>query len=89
MKQVIAADLQLNPITPTNRLPNTCDKWQATQLGAQRINFADHEEMLEETNCRDRLDLDESDEEESTGGGESEDSSDESSIDDEDGRRIP
>jgi hypothetical protein len=77
MRQVIAADMALSPISQTTPLPNSCDKRQATRLGAHRIAHTDHEELLEEIHRRDRLDFDE--EEESEDGSGIESASDESS----------
>jgi hypothetical protein len=56
MQQVIALDLALMPISKQNKLPNTCNKREATKLGAKRISNEDHEIFLDEINRRGILD---------------------------------
>jgi hypothetical protein len=43
----------------TDKLPNTCNKATAVRLGARRLCFDDHDQILEEINRRDRLNYDE------------------------------
>ena len=79
MQQVVAANLQLAPISDANKLPagmSKKNKSAATKLKAMRVDPADHEKMLDEINRREVLEHDEVDDESSE-----EDSSDE---DDED-----
>jgi hypothetical protein len=56
MQQVIAPDLALMPISKQNKLPNACNKREATKLGAKRISNEDHEIFLDEINRRSILD---------------------------------
>ena len=77
MQQVVAADLQLEPISATCKLPNTCDKKAATKHKAERVRNQDHDMIMDELERRDRLEHEEdlSDEEESEHGEESDDGS--------------
>ena len=75
MQQVVAANLQLAPISDANKLPagmSKKNKSAATKLKAMRVDPADHEKMLDEINRREVLEHDEVDDESSA-----EDSSDE------------
>jgi hypothetical protein len=45
MKYVLSSDLDLLPISQTNKLPNTCNKQSATTGGAQRISDEQHAEL--------------------------------------------
>jgi hypothetical protein len=48
MKQVVAADLFMEPISTVNNLPNTCNKPEARRLGAKRVSDKEHDKILEE-----------------------------------------
>jgi hypothetical protein len=52
MQQVIAPDLALLSISNQNKLPNTCNKREATKIGAKRISNKDHDLFLDEINRR-------------------------------------
>jgi hypothetical protein len=59
MQQVVSSKVELESISETNKLPHTCDRQTATQLGAKRICNEDHDEMLEEIHQREALEFDE------------------------------
>ena len=59
VQQVVALDLALEPISPKNKLPNTCDKKAATKLKAEKLSDEDHEAIMEEICRRDVLEYDE------------------------------
>jgi hypothetical protein len=48
LQQVLAPDLTLQPISEENKLPNTCDRRKAEQLGAKRVSNRDHDLILDE-----------------------------------------
>jgi hypothetical protein len=48
LQQVLAPDLTLQPISEENRLPNSCDRRKAAQLGAKRVSNSDHHSILDE-----------------------------------------
>jgi hypothetical protein len=48
MKQVVEADLFMEPISIVNKLPNTCNKPEAKRLGAKHVSDDQHEEILDE-----------------------------------------
>lgn len=58
MQHAVAANLLLEPIDASNKLPNTCNKKHATQLGAKRVSDHDHEVIMEEARRRDLLEHD-------------------------------
>ena len=51
VQQVVAADLKLEPISATNKLPNTWDKKAATKLKVEKLSDEDHELIMEEINA--------------------------------------
>jgi len=59
MQHVVAANLLLEAIDESNKLPNACNKKHAAQLGAMRISDHDHEVIMEEARRRDLLEHDE------------------------------
>jgi hypothetical protein len=59
MKQVVAADLFMEPISNVNNPPNTCNKPEARRLGAKRVSEKEHEEIMEEIARRAALEHDE------------------------------
>ena len=76
--QVVAPDLKLAPISAQNKLPNTCDKKNATKLKAEKLSNADHEAIMEEIRRRDVLEYEEEEQED-------EESEEESGDEDNDG----
>jgi hypothetical protein len=48
MKQVVAADFFMEPISNVNNPPNTCNKPEARRLGAKCVSEKEHEEIMEE-----------------------------------------
>ena len=55
MQQVVAANLKLTPISPSNKLPpgmSKKNKTAATKLNAQRLDPAEHEKMLDDIHRR-------------------------------------
>ena len=56
MKQVVATDIELEPISITNKLPRTCDVKNAKKQNAMRVSDAFHDAILEEIHKRDLLD---------------------------------
>ena len=55
VQQVLAADLNLAPISVDNKLPSNMSKKkkeEATKLGALKVKSEDHEELLDEINRR-------------------------------------
>jgi hypothetical protein len=67
MKQVVAADLFMEPISTVNNLPNTCNKPETRRLGAKHVSDDQHEEILDEIARRAALDHDEMPDNESDG----------------------
>jgi len=62
VQQVVAADLQLKPITADNKLPSGMskkNKGEAVRLGAVRLLNVDHERLLDEICRREELEYDE------------------------------
>uniref|UniRef100_A0A7S0L856 Uncharacterized protein n=1 Tax=Coccolithus braarudii TaxID=221442 RepID=A0A7S0L856_9EUKA len=62
VKQVVAADQKMAPITDENKLPsgmNKKKKAEATKLGAVRVDPFEHEMMLDEIHRREVLEHDE------------------------------
>jgi hypothetical protein len=47
MKQIVAADLFLDPISNVNKLPNTCNKTEARRLGAKHVSDDEHKEIYD------------------------------------------
>lgn len=84
MKQIVAADLSLDPISNVNRLPNTCNKAEARRLGAKHVSDEQHEEILDEIARRAALDHDEMPENESDSNSDSPSSSSDDSDTDSD-----
>lgn len=77
MKQVVADDLFMEPISNENNLPNTCNKPEARRMGEKRVSEKEHEEIMEEIACRAALEHDDSDSHSSS----SDDSDDKSGTD--------
>jgi hypothetical protein len=75
MKQILASDLSLDPISQMNKLPNTCNKPEARRLGAKHVSDEQHEEILDEIARRAALDHDEMPENESDSNSDSHSSS--------------
>ena len=79
VQQVVAANLHLEPISATNKLPNTCDKPKATKLKAEKLTDHDNDVILEEIDRRERIEHDELEDDED------EDESEDEADEDEDG----
>jgi hypothetical protein len=87
LKQVVATDMALLPISEANKLPNNCDKRRATPLGPRKVREDEHDAIGEEIRRRDELNYeeevgDESDEEEELEEGEDDEEGEESGDDD-------
>ena len=48
LNHVISADLELNPISDSNKLPNGCAKASATRQGAMKLSADSHDFIMEE-----------------------------------------
>lgn len=88
MQQVVAANLKLTPISPSNKLPPGMSKKNktataATKLNAQRLDPAEHEKMLDDIHRREVLEHDEV-EDDSSEDEESDEESDENEDEGED-----
>jgi hypothetical protein len=57
--------LQLQPISMSNALPNTCTRVKATQKKAIKVSALDHETIMEEATKHDRLEYKEEEEDKS------------------------
>jgi hypothetical protein len=57
--------LQLQPISPTNVLPNACARVKAMWKKAIKVSTQDHKAIMEEATKRDRLEYKEDDKDES------------------------
>ncbi len=53
--------LQLQPISTTNTLPNTCARVEAMQKKAIKVSTLDHKAIMEEATKPDRLEYEEND----------------------------
>ncbi len=80
LKQVVATDMALLPISEANKLPNNCDKRRATPLGPRKVREDEHDAIGEE-NYEEEVG-DESDEEEELEEGEDDEEGEESGDDD-------
>jgi hypothetical protein len=61
VKYVLQTDLQLQPISTTNALPNACARVKAMRKNAIKVSTLDHEAIMEEATKRDRLEYEEDD----------------------------
>jgi hypothetical protein len=52
---VLQIDLQLQPISTSNALPNACARVKATWKKAVKVSTQDHKAIMEEATKRDRL----------------------------------
>jgi hypothetical protein len=59
VRQVVAPNIALMPISRSCELPNTCNKQGAIRRGAKHISLNQHEAILEEISRREALDYDE------------------------------
>jgi hypothetical protein len=59
MKQIVAADLFLDPISNVSKLPNTCNKTEARRLGAKHVSDDEQKEIYDKIARRAALDHDE------------------------------
>jgi hypothetical protein len=87
LKQVVATDMMLLPISNANKLPNNCDKRRATPLGPRKVQEDEHDAIGEEIRRRDELNYeeevgDESDDEEEEEEGDDDQQGEESGDDD-------
>ncbi len=55
VKYILQTGLQLQPISTTNALPNTCTRIEAMRKKAIKVSTLDHEAIMEEATKRDRL----------------------------------
>ena len=59
VRQVLRSGLQLEEISPTNKLPLACNRLDATRKRAVKITTQEHQSIMEEAVRRDRLELSE------------------------------
>jgi hypothetical protein len=59
VKYVLWTGLQLQPISTTNALPNTCTRVKAMRKKAIKVSTLDHKAIMEEATKRDRLEYEE------------------------------
>lgn len=59
MQHVVSADMKMDPISAENKLPNTCNKAEATRKGAKKIRDDDIEDIIHETARRTALEFEE------------------------------
>ncbi len=59
VKYVLQTDLQLQPISTTNALPNACARVEAMRKKAIKVSTLDHETIMEEATKHDRLEYEE------------------------------
>ena len=55
VKHVVLAKVEMEVISDTNKLPNTCNKTEATEKGAIKISKDSDDFIFDETFRRDRL----------------------------------
>lgn len=58
VRHVLQTGLQLQQISATNKLPNACNRLEATRQKAVRVSPRDHDSIMEEAGKRDRLEYD-------------------------------
>ena len=59
VRHVLRSGLQLEEISPTNKLPLACNRLDATRKRAVKITTQEHESIMEEAVRRDRLEFSE------------------------------
>ena len=80
MQQVLAADLELAPISAENKLPSNMSKkkkTEAVKLGALKLKSEEHEELLDEIHRRECIEYEDAVDADSDDDCESEESEDE------------
>ena len=55
LNHIITADLELHPISESNKLPNGCAKASATRKGAMKLDIETHDFIMEEIFRREAL----------------------------------
>ncbi len=65
VKFVLRTGLQLQPISTSNALPNTCAKVEAMRKKAIKVSTLDHEAIIEKATKHDRLEFKKEDEDKS------------------------
>ena len=58
VRYVLQTGLQLQPISETNKLPTTCQRWEAEQKKAMKVMSEDHEAIMGEASKCDQLEYD-------------------------------
>ena len=76
MRYVLQTGVQMQEISGVNKLPNACNRMEATRQGALKLRSLDHDAIMEEASRRDRLEYDDDEDDEDN---ESEEESDEES----------
>ena len=77
VKHIVFADVEMEKVSSTNRLPRNCDVASATSKGAMKISPEEHDYILEEIRRQASLENPEVDEEDEESSSESSDSEDE------------
>ena len=78
VKHIVFADVEMEKVSSTNRLPRNCDVTSATSKGAMKIPPEEHDYILEEITRRASLENPEVDDDEEEDGESSSDSSSDS-----------
>ncbi len=81
VRHVLQSGLQLEEICATNKLPQACNRLEATRKNAGKIPMQEHETIMEEAERRDRLEYNDDDGSEEEEGEDSDDEEDECESD--------
>jgi hypothetical protein len=79
VRYVLQTGVQMQEISRVNKLPNACNRMEATRQGALKLRSLDHDAIMEEASRRDWLEYDDDEESEEESNKESEEESDEES----------
>ena len=58
VRYVLQTGVQMQEISGVNKLPNACNRMEATRQGALKLRSLDHDAIMEEASRRDRLEYD-------------------------------
>ena len=65
VRHVLRTGLHLQPISVANKLPQACNRMEATWQKALKVTHLDHDAIMEEASRRDRLEYDDDEDDES------------------------
>ncbi len=65
MRHVLRTGLHLQPISVVNKLPQACNRMEATRQKALKVTHLDHDAIMEEASRRDRLEYDDDEDDKS------------------------